>query len=181
MMLFILSFLTGLLIKVVDIIEDENLKIFSKLKYLFSIIYGFLLGYVIVSYPDIAPLWIGMILGVLLTGKVDTLTHKLGVLTVAITLLVFSLFDFNILKINFGLLFLFSLASFTDEKVDVLLQKVKSKNIFHKLMDLRLFLEASALVTSIITGIWSIFFAILMFDLAYKLTELFFEKFVLKK
>ncbi|MBL7056318.1 hypothetical protein ISS07_05375 [Candidatus Woesearchaeota archaeon] len=177
MILYLIAFLTGIFVKIVDTAEDEKLKTFKEINYFFATIYGVLIGFVIANYPNVAPLWIGAILGVALTGKVDAPSHKLGVLVALITTIAWTSNDLNyFLGLNYGLLLLFSAASFADEKIDILLHKIKKKNLFQNLLETRLTLEMVALIVSFLTGTWEIFFAILSFDIGYLGSELTFRK-----
>jgi len=178
MILYLIACLTGILVKTVDTIEDEKIKVFKGIKYFFSINYGLLIGFVIANYPYIAPLWIGAILGVAITGKVDVSSHKLGVIIALITTIFLTSKDFNNFLNNFNilLLMLFSIASFTDEKIDMILHKIKNKNLIQKMFESRLTLEITALIVSLTTKNWEIFFAILSFDIGYQLTEFSYKK-----
>ena len=116
-------------------------------------------------------MWIGIILGVIIAGKVDAKTHSVGLLISLIYILLF-----GISNINYFLLIFFIIASFTDEKIDLMLKRIKTKNILYKILDLRLVVELSALVISIITNVWILFLSILIFDIGYKLSELIYYK-----
>ena len=166
MILYTITFITGIFVKVVDIIEDKKIKALKGLSYLFGVIYGSLIGFVIANFENIAPLWIGAIIGIALAKKIDAVPHILGIISALITILIF-----GIGNINYFLLLIFALASFTDEKVDLSLKKLKKKNIIVKILDLRLILEITAFIISLITNLWGIFFAMLAFDVGYKLTE----------
>ena len=67
-LLSVISFFTGISTKLVDLIEDDGLRLFRFDKYFFAIIYGLLIGYVISNYNLIASLWIGAIFALILAA-----------------------------------------------------------------------------------------------------------------
>ena len=174
-LLLVISLLTGISTKLVDLIEDDGLRLFKFDKYIFAVIYGILLGYIISNYNLIAPLWIGAIFASILAKKIDTKAHVIGL----ISSLIFVAF-FGLGKISILFLIIFLIAAFLDEilsdladgkslfKTQFLKFKV-NKNI-KKIFELRPLLEISALAVSFIIGDFSVFLAILLFDLGYNLT-----------
>ena len=135
-----------------------------------AIAYGFLIGLVIALYPAVAPLWIGVIIGVAAANKVDTLSHFVGVAVATGTA-----FAIGIPKINYLLGILFAFASFMDEKVDTHLHKIKKMNWLKRFLEARIIIEVTAFTVSIVTGVWVIFIAILFFDMGFIATEYIFR------
>ncbi|VVB86420.1 Uncharacterised protein [uncultured archaeon] len=76
-LILITGFLSGSLIKLTDDIEDKNL-----LHKLYAIpcglAYGLLMGYLMISDTDAALLFGGIILGNLVTGKINSMGHYFG-------------------------------------------------------------------------------------------------------
>ena len=176
-LLLIISFLTGISTKLVDLIEDNDLKLFKFDKYLFAIAYGLLIGYIISNYNLIAPLWIGTIFALIVAKKIDTKAHVIGLLSA----LIFVVF-FGLGKINILFLIIFLIAAFLDEilsdiaegkpllKNQFLKFKIKVNKNIKRTLEMRPLLEISALAVSFIIGDFSVFLAILLFDLGYNLT-----------
>ena len=176
-LLLIISFLTGISTKLVDLIEDNGLRLFKLDKYIFAVTYGILIGYIISNYNLIAPLWIGAIFALILAKKIDTKAHIIGV----VSALVFVAF-FGFGKINILFLIIFLIAAFLDEilsdfaagrpllKNQFLKFKIKVNKNIKKILEIRPLLEISALAVSFILNDFSIFLAILFFDIGYNLT-----------
>ncbi len=172
--LLIVSLFTGISVKLVDLIEDDGYKLFKFDSIIFSIIYGILIGNVIVNYPIVAPLWIATILAMFFAEKIDRLSHVAGVIITALYVIIF-----KIQKINLVLLVVFFFAAYLDERVNdfIGLNKKKVKNkMFRKILEVRPLLEITALIASIILGNYSLFFALLCFDIGYQVTEMMIAK-----
>ena len=172
--LLIASFFTGLAAKLVDLMEDNGLKLFKLDKFVFAVIYGLLIGYVISNYNVVAPLWIGAVFALILAKKIDNLAHFIGLISSLIFVALWGLGKINIL-----LLAIFLVAAFLDEilsdfaegkpllKNKLLKFKITvSKNI-KRILKLRPLLEIIALIASIIIWDFSLFLAILFFDIGY--------------
>lgn len=174
--LLIISFFTGVFVKLVDLIEDNNLKLFRFDNYLFALMYGILIGFIISHYELIAPLWIGTIFANIAAKKVDKKSHISALL---IALLFIFYFGFG--NINITFLIIFTFAALIDEilgdfaagkpvlKIPFLKKpkKMKINKTVKNILLFRPFLEISALIISIITGFYSIFLAIFLFDIGY--------------
>jgi len=182
-LLLVISFFTGFFTKLVDLIEDNGLRLFKFDKFVFAILYGLLIGYVISNYNLVAPLWIGTIFALILAKKIDAKAHVLG-LVAALGFIVF--FGFG--KINILFLVVFLAAAFLDEilsdfaegkpllKNQFLKFKIKINKNIKKILEMRPFLEISALVISIIIWNFSLFLAIFLYDIGYSVTNKFFLK-----
>lgn len=172
--LLMLSFFTGLAVKLVDLMEDNNLKLFKFDKFIFAVIYGLLIGYVVSNYNVVASLWIGVIFALILAKKIDNLAHFIGLISALIFVALFGLGKINIL-----LLSVFLVAAFLDEilsdfaegkpllKNKLLKFKIKTSKNIKRVLKLRPLLEISALTASIIIWDFSLFLAILFFDIGY--------------
>lgn len=173
--LLLISLFTGITVKIVDSIEDEGLRLFKFANYIFATIYGTLIGYTISTYNFIAPLWIGTIFALIAARKIDKLPHVLGLLCALIPITFLGLKEINIV-----FLITFIIAALIDEITSDLadgkpilknpLLKFKLKENIKKFLQLRPFLELTALVISIIANNYMIFLGILFFDMGYVLT-----------
>ena len=165
-LLLVVSFFTGIFTKLVDLIEDNGLRLFKFDKFIFAVIYGLLIGYVISNYNVVAPLWIGTIFALILTKKIDTKAHVIAL----ISALIFVTF-FGLGKINIIFLIIFLIAAFLDEILSDFVErsslKIKLNKNIKKILELRPLLEISALIISIIIWDFSLFLAILSFDGGY--------------
>ena len=182
--LILVSFFTGISVKIVDLIEDEGLRLFKFDKYLFAIVYGILIGFVISNYDLVASLWIGTIFAMILAKKIDSKTHIIGLIFVVVYL-----FFFSIGNINLILLIIFLIIAFIDEIINDLVdnkpilknpflqfKKIKMNEKLKKVLSLRPLLEISALIVSIIINNYSLFYAILFFDMGYQLSNVLLKK-----
>jgi hypothetical protein len=162
MIIYIIQFLIGVFSKLTDAIADDGFKLFKNIEYLFGLIYGLLIAYLIINFAVIRPLLFGTILAVILTKKIDHKAHYLG-----ISIPVVSLFFIYLLKINYLLLVIFLFAALWDEILNDYFDKKKIKNKISKILKYRIILETTALIVSIILNQWVFFFAILSFDFGY--------------
>ncbi len=156
MLEYFLAFLAGTLVKIVDWMDD-TLHSRNPLKYAFALAYGILIGFII-GKAAFSLIFLAALAAQVFARKVDTAAHKLGFLTAAISLLIFS---FPAIE---PLLFLFFLAmAFLDEADYV--------GRLRPLVEYRPFLKAGALVPAI-WGAWDYFFGIILFDAGYELVTL---------
>lgn len=150
---YVLAFLSGILVKLVDDIEDKK-KGKNPLKWLFSIWYGLTIGYVI-SQSSFSMLFLGALLAQVIGGKIDKQSHLLGFLVAIVSALYFGL-----PLIEFLPFIIFLVAAYLDEFT------LPAK--WSMLTDYRLFLKLAALAF-IFVGRFDYLLAILLFDLAYML------------
>lgn len=166
-LLALLGALTGLLTEIVDTIEDE--KRFARWRWYslpLGIMYGVLIAYSIFLYPSIAPLALGVIIGLYATGKIDAPGHYAG--TVAMLLL---LLYRGWPQTDQALLVLFMMGSVIDEVSSDFSDRKKArgpKGIF----GMRLCVEIIAILVSLTTGHWEFFVYIFSYDIvAYLVIE----------
>ncbi|NJD51352.1 MAG: hypothetical protein FIB07_00615 [Candidatus Methanoperedens sp.] len=76
--LLILGCLVGSLIKLADDISDKNLRINRLFAIPFGVIYGSLMGYMMISDIDASLIFGGIILGCLISGKINSTGHYFG-------------------------------------------------------------------------------------------------------
>ncbi len=161
--LIVLTFLTGIIVKYVDVLEDNMRKSPLLLRITMGLFYGFLLYYTISRFSAVASLWIGAVIGLILAKKIDAPGHYAGV-GLFLTLLV--LFGFT--NVNFVLLLLFAAVCVIEEILNDYSDKKRIGNkILSKIISARPLLEIAALTVSMITGAWIIWIALLGFDFGY--------------
>lgn len=156
--LFIIVVITGILVKLVDQLEDASPKgkrfnLLNNLKYLLAIAYGVLIGYVIV-FSSFSTLWLAVLLAQLVTGKIDCVSHFLGFFTAVGIALVLGISNFQ--SLDFFVFFIF--ASFDETKF-----------ILFPGREFRLWLKFATLFYGLL-GRWDYFVAIMLFDSAYYVT-----------
>ncbi len=157
------AFVTGILVKIVDQIEDKKIKLMENVNVFLGITYGFLIAYVMLKSEIVASLWMAAVLGNIIAGKIDAPGHRLGIFSMMLMLAVF-----GFPKIDAYLLVIFVLAAYFDEFLKGLSDKRKIKNkAIAKIASYRLLLEASAFAVSFYTGRWILFASILLFDIGY--------------
>lgn len=157
--LLILGCLAGSLIKLADDISDKNLRINRIFAIPFGIIYGSLMGYMMIADIDAALVFGGIVLGCLLSGKINSNGHYFGL--AAILAIVF----FNGIKLS-PLVFMIAAFAVFDEMGE----KIHIPNI-DIVFKYRLFLKIG-LVLLFILGLMGLNGLILLFtfDFAYILT-----------
>jgi hypothetical protein len=164
LLIAILGLITGALVKYADFLEDTK-KEKNKLKLvLIGLLYGISIFVMIYFFPVVAPIWLGTILGVIIFGKIDSISHNTGVsVSIALTL--------AFTKALFGTMVLFFfiiniLEEFVNDYFDK--NKVKNKKL-QTILSSRLLLEVSAFLFSLFTGLWEVWIAILCFDISYQI------------
>jgi len=159
LILLILGVLAGLFMKLADDISDTNSKIDRKYAILIGIVYGSLMGYLMILDTDASLLFGGVILGCLVTEKIDKQCHYLAL--ASILLLVF----INGIKLSPLVLIIAALAAFDEMKEIFPFQGMDF------IFDYRLFLKIGVLLLVVfnLIGINSIILLV-AFDLAYIIT-----------
>lgn len=160
MLNYVLAFITGIFVKWVDWIEDEE-KGKSKLKYPLAVVYGLLIGYLI-SMAPFSEIFLGALVAQVLARKIDTAAHILGFI-VAIASLMF--FGFPEIILSFFGFFL--ILAFLDEQ--------EFGGRFKSISKYRPLLKLGSLLL-LLFGRWEYPLAILLFDGGYLLFQKLKEK-----
>jgi ABC-type arginine transport system permease subunit len=161
------AFLTGLFVKLVDLIEDDGLNVSKQLSIIFGLLYASFIAYVITISAEVAPLWLAVLLGVILSGKIDAKSHYY-----AIGFSLFLIFLLGVPEFNTLYFMIFIIVSILDEILSSLVDKRIIKNkLLGDLLLLRPLLEIAAFTIAYLTGVWIIWFAVLSFDIAYIATN----------
>lgn len=157
-----LSFIVGVLTKLVDLAEEHGLKMNKDLKLILSSVYGLLLGYLISIIP-LPGFWMGILIGLLLSGKIDAESHYTGFAFILISL---TLFGFP--PINPVIVIISSLLCSLEEWInDELVDKKRVKGWFNKVLKYRPLLELTSAILAIIYSNILIFLILFSFDTGY--------------
>jgi hypothetical protein len=166
-------FIVGILVKIVDMVEDDGLGLHKIINIIFGVVYGFFIALLINNVPLIAPLLLGTVIGVILSGRIDGHGHYFGIGS-----FVFFLFFLGVPEISIPFLLLFTLVCVFEEAINMLVDNNKIKNkLIKKTFKLRPLLEITALLVSVFTGFWLIWFSILIFDIGYLSTKTILQKY----
>ncbi len=150
---FALAFVAGLLVKIVDWMEDDR-KTDPLHKYPLALIYGLMLGYII-GTSSFSMIFLAALIAQVFARKIDTTSHEIGF---AAALL--SLFVFGFPPIDIPLFAFFLVLAFLDEADFI--------GRLHPITEYRLILKAGALLL-IPFGRWDYFAGIMCFDIGYEL------------
>ncbi len=160
LVLLILGFLSGSFIKLTDDIEDKNL---TSKRYAIptGLAYGLSMGYLMLIDTDVALLFGGIVLGNLVTGKINSTGHYFGLGAILTVLFLYGI------KIPPIVLPIAALAAM-DEAGDF----ARIPKSFELVFEYRLFLKLGVLILVIlkILGLNALI-VLLAFDAAYILTE----------
>lgn len=162
----LLAPIIGILVKLVDNIVDKRIEITRAITIFLGILYGLLIPIIIVRVPAVAPVYIAVLIGVLMTRKIDHISHGAGIASVF-----FFLALFGFAQVDVRLLLLFVIASIADEKGNDLVDEKGMKGPLGHFLHYRLMLEIAVLVASWYTGMWEMFLGIFFFDIGYVLTD----------
>jgi hypothetical protein len=156
-------FVIGILTKVVDLIEDDSLKLFRYANLLFGASYGVLIGYAIVNYLTVSPLLLGTVLAMIIYGRIDAWGHYVGIAALILFLVTAWPWSTQIL-----LLGLFIAVNLFEEFLNDLLDRGHIKQIIlRKIISVRPLLEGTALVVAVVTRQPEIFLGIFFYDIGY--------------
>ena len=114
LIIFFLSFLAGSLVKLTDDIEDKNLGIHRLYAIPTGLAYGFVMGNLMLIDIDVSFLFGGIILGCLLTGKIDSRGHYSGMGAILTMVFLFGV------KLSPLVLLITILAALDEIRVDIL-------------------------------------------------------------
>ena len=177
-MLFFLpmSFLGGILTKITDDIADEKKAEKKMLGYAISLVYGTIVGFLMISDPRFFVLILGIIIGNILYRRIDHLNHQLAFLPIAL----FIAYSSIPLGTNFLLAIVFAFGAFLDESLNQMADD-RRKTRWHtswiwKMGEYRLSLEVLTLIVSIV--LWDPTYILLLasFDAGYILSGKVFSK-----
>lgn len=156
--LLILSLLAGSLIKLTDDIADKNL-FHNRFAVLPGLAYGVIMGYLMLTATDASLLFSGIVIGCLITGKINSTGHYFGLGAILIVLFLYGI------KLAPLVLPIAALAAL-DELKDVVRIPV-----LNAVFDYRLFLKLGTLVLVLlnILGLNALIILI-AFDSAYVIT-----------
>jgi hypothetical protein len=161
LIIFFLSFLAGSLVKLTDDIEDKNLGIHRLYAIPTGLAYGFVMGNLMLIDIDVSFLFGGIILGCLLTGKIDSRGHYSGMGAILTMVFLFGV------KLS-PLVLLITILAALDEIRDLIRIPESMDFIF----DYRLILKIGVLILVILKIIGlNAFIAVFAFDIAYILTD----------
>ena len=156
-----ISFLTGSLIKLSDDITDKKMAIPDIFAIPSGLIYGLLMGYLMVIDIGASYLFGGIVLGCLVTGKIDTNGHYFGLLGILVVIFYYGI-DPSPLILLVGVL------AAMDELKDIIQVPESLKFIF----DYRLVLKFGVLILVILNILeLNTLIILLAFDIAYILTD----------
>lgn len=165
---YVLSFVSGLLVKAVDFIEDDYSKRKTQdpkrktqnwklLSWPLAIAYGLTIGY-LVSQTPFSMIFLAALFAQLLAGKIDTSAHGTG-----FTLAIIATVYFGIPQFDFSPFFVFLVFAVLDE-IEFF------KGTFDFMHHHRLFLPLAAAVFAI-AGKYEYLLGIVPFDIGYLLSE----------
>src|SRR5574341_991842 len=158
--LLIISFLSGSLMKLTDDIMDRDLPVSSLFTILPGLAYGLLIGYLMTTDTNAAILFGGIVLGCLVTGKINGTGHYFGLAAILIVLFLYGI------KLSPLVFLTASLAALDEMGSRVLV--VRLRFIF----DYRLIMKLGILILVFfdLLGLNALII-LLAFDLAYILAE----------
>jgi len=159
LIILILGSLVGILMKLADDISDTNSMIDRKYAIPLGIGYGSLMGYLMILDTDASLLFGGVILGCLVTGKIDSLCHYLALASILLFVFI------NGIKLSPLILIIAALAAFDEMK------EILPFPGMDFIFNYRLFLKTGVLLLVFfdMIGINSIILLV-TFDLAYIIT-----------
>jgi len=155
----------GFLTKLVDLEVDEGLDL-KGFGCLFAVLYGLNMVYIMKSLAELSSLILGVLTAVIIAGKIDSLSHGVGVGTALAGTLVL-----GIPIMNRKTLLLFLATALLDEITSDLADRGKFSGKIGRLLRTRPFLELTALLYSLYVHNAVFWIFIFVYDLSYQLTS----------
>ena len=154
---YVLAFLSGVLVKIVDNIEDKiNYTRHKILKWPLAIAYGAIIGY-LVPQASFSMLFFGALLAQVVAYKIDRESHLIGfIVSIAVV------FSFGLPPLDYLPFVVFLIAAYLDE--------LTLFGIWKKFADYRFFLILAATLF-VVFGRFDYLIGIVIFDLGYVLIE----------
>jgi hypothetical protein len=160
---FAYAFLAGILVKLVDLAEDHGLKFNKDLKVIFGAMYGLLIAYIISVINILPGFWFGIIIGLIISGKIDAEGHYAGV---GVLLASLAIFGFPLM--NPVIVLITSLICVLEEWInDELVDKKRVKGWLKKFLSVRPLLEIASVIFALYYYNISIFLLLFSFDAGY--------------
>ncbi len=156
-----LAFLSGSLAKIADMYAD-GLSIGSRVSYIIGGIYGFLLSYMMASFPVLSPLVIAVVLGVLLAGKIDSPVHYTGIGCMIIFSIIMGIGPVDVILVLF-----FLSMSAADEIGNDIVDRKRLSGVLAVFFRMRLTMEVGTFMISLLTGEWLFFISMVAADAGY--------------
>lgn len=160
--LIVVSFLIGFFSRSADMIADEIKKPRILAGPVIGAIYGSLLAFGISYFGDVSSMIIAVLVGVIITRKIDHRVHYVGMVVLIIMLSLF-----GIPEINLPILAVFLFAGIADEMGSDLSDEKKIKGKISKFFSARLTMDVTAFAISAFTGNWAFLAAMIAADLGY--------------
>lgn len=155
----LLMLFVGVLTRAVDNYHDRKWRMPKLLVLALAVAYGLTIAFVAGEVPATMPLFLAVILGLIITGKIDYYGHFAG------TAAFFAAsYFFGFSSVNLMLFLIFLLTGILDEKISDYSGKRRTKLIY-RILEHRPFLEIIALSASAYTGIWEIWISLFLYDI----------------
>jgi len=161
-MLFFLVFAIGLLNKVADKVSDDGLVLKTYLRHSIGPVYGLLIALTIAVYPILAPLCMAVVISCIITGKIDSKVHLMGIGT-----FFFFLYILGVPRIDLPIFAAFFCAGIIDEVGDHYADKGRLKGMMRSFFNHRRTIDVMAIGVSIFTGDLTYIFAAIVYDFGY--------------
>lgn len=166
-----LSFATGLITKTLDLAEDHGLKINKSVKAVLSVLNGLIIAYIISVVNVLPGFWFGIVLGLILSRKIDAESHQ-----ISFAFLLIGLVFFGFPVMNPVIVILTSLICIAEEWVnDEFVDKNRVKGLFKKFLSARPLLEAASVILAFYYSNITIFLLLFTFDAGYLLSHKLFK------
>jgi tetrahydromethanopterin S-methyltransferase subunit G len=162
--LILLGFiLSGALMKLTDNIEDKNYPLPKKTAHITGITYGTIIGLLMTHDQNAAHLFSGIILGCLITNKIDTKSHYLAL--AAILLITFT----KGITLSLPLVLTITILATIDELTNKL---TNTPTTLQKILNYRITLKIGIILLALIETVnWNTVAYLLTFDAAYIITN----------
>jgi len=166
--ILILSILLGFTMKTADLLDEHGLKWFKGSAILFGIFWGIFGALLLIIGPNaLAMFWLATFLTYIIKAQIDYINHGIAMIIILFAFL------WNVQKIPIDwtvFLYFFLAIGITGLFNKYVIEEYKIKNWLGKLFKWRTHYNLIALLFSLYTSIWIVFFSRIFFWVSYEIT-----------
>lgn len=173
----IIAFFTGLFVKIVDNLIDDKGS-YKIIQLFLGLIYGFFISIMCMFFIEVMPLWLGIMIGIFFSNKIDGFGHKVGFFSALFFILVlyFVMYPIGFKFIEVFVSYTYAIVLFLIALIVTVFEEkyhdAKSKNKFlNAFFEYRLLTEFVVLIISLLTWNFLLIIALLSFDIGYIIVE----------
>ncbi|MFH1661803.1 MAG: hypothetical protein ABIA02_01785 [Candidatus Falkowbacteria bacterium] len=170
-MIILYSILFAITMKLADLMDEHKLKWFKGDAILFGFLWGAFGALLVLSNNTIANIMLAMNLAFIIRNRLDYINHQIAASIIIISFLFSSIFNPTLFLVFYAIFLIFGSSK---DYIDDILKKKKGALIF--LNEAMLYYPIPALIYCLLYGNWIVFWAFLVYTIAYDITKFIYKK-----